>query len=306
MIIKRIPLSNGNKSIVIGENEMADKLIIHSAHVLSDSIVHICDLKIENTDKLIYICGHTNINKRTIGGYRMSDLAKVLIDSGYNGTQDIYITSCESNKEISGIKSLKDELRLSLYNRINSTAESEVPSNYNCCQVKSDSDGIAVVTDMPELIVITSTNRVDTATLILLQLFQNICKSKKIHMSEYDETIHKKVTEYKNRILKNHIAYSEVYSALRLAAFLLSLLTPALLGFAYIHCYVFLDSFYYAIIFAALMLIMLLNILEHLIMRRYSEDNLSTTKNLLPKAFFILVLKYSLYLVLIMVILPQI
>ena len=76
------------------------ELILHTAHILSDSVFELDKLNISDNDTLIYLSGHCNLEQRTIGKRSMKEIAEILVHSGFNGVQNIYITSCRTNVPI--------------------------------------------------------------------------------------------------------------------------------------------------------------------------------------------------------------
>ncbi|OAA83563.1 hypothetical protein [Clostridium ljungdahlii] len=70
-------------AIIVGEmegNDMkTDGIVMHTAFCLSDNPQLICNATITNQDKIIYICGHGNAEKRTIGKLSMNYIASELI-----------------------------------------------------------------------------------------------------------------------------------------------------------------------------------------------------------------------------------
>ena len=61
----------------------------------------------------LYLCGHGNKSKRTISGYRIKEIAQMLVQAHYSGQQEIAIASCHSLCKRHG-KSMADELQEAL------------------------------------------------------------------------------------------------------------------------------------------------------------------------------------------------
>ena len=61
-------IKRGDEAIVItkqkGDKEVASSLILHTAHLVADNIETIDNLNITQSDRILYICGHGNLEYR--------------------------------------------------------------------------------------------------------------------------------------------------------------------------------------------------------------------------------------------------
>ncbi len=93
-------------SLIVGEKNNGavevDGIILHSAYCLSNQVSLIETGKIEDSTETIYICGHGNLIKRTIGGRKMSEIVDLLIKAGYKGKQQVYLVACSANEKYKG------------------------------------------------------------------------------------------------------------------------------------------------------------------------------------------------------------
>ena len=152
-----IQFPNG-KAIIVGKQiggsrVQIDGIVLHTAFTLSERVSLIEKCKIDYSDKVIYICGHGNATKGTIGGRSIEEIAKMLRDGGYTN-QLVYLTSCDADKM--GYRPFNEQMGNTQYsirsylNKLLSEGIQDV--------VFSDSDGSTITiknsTDEPEIYVI--------------------------------------------------------------------------------------------------------------------------------------------------------
>lgn len=111
-----------SQAIIIGKDgclgTLVDSITMHTARVFSDTqkATLINSLKKIDNRKMICLTGHGSI-QHTIGrkvdgtGYNAKDIAKILVQRGYNGDADIYISSCYSNYYNRATETAEDTLR---------------------------------------------------------------------------------------------------------------------------------------------------------------------------------------------------
>lgn len=155
--------TKASKSIIIfnkarGNKLKVSRIVLHTAFTLSDTPALLENVTIEQDDKLICICGHGNAKKGTIGGRKIEEIAEYLLNAGYNG-QQIYITSCGSNKSINGTKSIAEELNAMLSFGIFRKQNKDIQENSESVKlVYSDADGNTITiknnSDEPEIYIV--------------------------------------------------------------------------------------------------------------------------------------------------------
>lgn len=93
-------------SLIVGERKgggvEVDGVILHTAYCLSDTVFLIEDGKIGDGTATIYLCGHGDLARRSIGGRSMREIADLLIAAGYRGRQPVYLAACSANEPYRG------------------------------------------------------------------------------------------------------------------------------------------------------------------------------------------------------------
>lgn len=216
------------KAIIVGKRSGnivgTDGVIIDTATTLSDNPRVLENANITDEDKIIYICGHGNLEKQTIGKRSMAEIAKLLIEQGYTGIQDIYITSCESATEYKDGSTMAEDLKSHLRSRLKDIDNMRI-------NVESKSDGQAVVTTSAdgeiELYVLRENTTLGSLYLTLKSIKQHNelrklrANNLKIDIDNCERDIekHRKSIGDKIRTYKRRLIVSEVISRGDMVAF---------------------------------------------------------------------------------------
>ena len=286
-------IKRGDKAIVIngwkGDKEVASSLVLHTAHLVADNIETVDSSNITQLDKILYICGHGDLEKQTIGGRKISSIAKLLVDNGYDGTQDIYITSCDSNTKTA--IELDDE-RIDLEDTFITLAEYlkillyvEVTEDFKLgfkgrqdFKVIGLADGASVtVADNNETIlyVIKAETKADKAIMMTQQLKQSFI-DKQIgidkDLSNYSEGLHYKMAAYRNRLIAKEYKSVEFESSINILTFILGFVVALATLLIQLISGVFLD-YTLSVTLGAIMLL-IIDMLHRIMLRKGGKDSL--------------------------------
>ncbi|MBF4695076.1 hypothetical protein [Fusibacter ferrireducens] len=282
MLITRHNLPKGSKAIIVGD--MMSKILLSSAKILADEQVSIDTLTIEDTDDVLYLCGHGNKDNKTIGKRSMKEIAELLVNAGYKGFQPIYVTSCDSY----GMLRLLDfHLQVLLQDAGEMTLDNI--DNTNLEYVSGNADGSTVTLkegDENVLYVLKAEGIVDKTIINLSMLKQSIFHEKSEHVDRYKRKLISK--EYH---LGQFTTVSSVV-AVFLAFVLLSIVLVAqfLTGFTVVYKSVVLGS------------IIVLVILD-MITRRLTKGTIDTAVHRynLDKLIGLTVIRYFVYMYLLII-----
>lgn len=290
-------IKRGDKAIVItkqkGDKEVASSLILHTAHLVADNIETIDNLNITQSDRILYICGHGNLEKQTIGGRKISNIAKLLVANGYDGTQDIYITSCDSNTKTNieldnerielqdTFMTLAEYLKILLYVEVTEDFKLGFKERQDF-KVIGLADGASVtVADNNETIlyVIKAGTKTDKA-IIGIQSLKQRCIDRKIgidkDLSNYTKSLHYKMTAYRNRLIAKEYKSIEFEDSINIITFILGTLIALATLFIQLISADIVDYTLVVTLCGAMLLI--IDIIHRLILRNGCKDSLYGSK----------------------------
>lgn len=128
-------------AIIVGKKTIfghirTDAICIHTGYSLSKKVEFLNRVHIPSNIELIYLIGHGDLDKLTIDGRNMEDIAELLKTAHYHKEQEICITSCYAalTKDKT---SMVDELKKNLEQKLNAQNLS----------IKSQANGVSVHID---------------------------------------------------------------------------------------------------------------------------------------------------------------
>ncbi|MCT4507345.1 MAG: hypothetical protein N4A48_01040 [Tepidibacter sp.] len=305
MKLRIYKLEKGSKAVIIAPEPKEDgekrvsNVILHTAYVLSDNVEDIDKVKITKDDKLIYLCGHGNLERKTIGNRRMKDIAKLLVNGGYDGTQEIYVTACDSATKVNG-SSMVDKLREELNDLLTDGSIYSEDKKLSVI-VRSQSNGSSVIVEDNNeriLYVITAENKVDRGIMDLQTLKQNLFKDKKVGIcsdfEQYQKSLKDNVVKYKNRLIAKEFKFVEFENTMNW----ISVVIGISLAFTIRGLMTSFNIWYslkYEVIIGGILLL-LFDVIGRHIMKPRVDDIISTRFSIL---FVMCILRYFIYMYLI-------